>query len=151
MKAFVLTLFLIFLLKIANSEEYKLEMYFTNKFTALNFPDNNKFIDLDATAVWKDSNGDYGDIRCFGRILEDKKIGSSLDIFCEAKNQNKKRFWFRMERDSKETDSGIGTTTYLYGEGKYQSFIDKKCIYASKVFGTNAIVNQKCKIKKIRN
>lgn len=141
----LVTLFLS-LLKIVNADEYKMEMYFSNKFSTINFPDNNKFIDIDTSAVWKDSNGDYGSTKCFGRILEDKKIGSSLDLFCEAINQNKKKFWFRMERKSDQTDAGIGTTTYLYGEGKYKNFVDKKCIYASKVFGPNAIVNQKCNI-----
>ena len=34
----------------------------------------------------------------------------------------------------------------LYGEKKYHKLVDKKCIYASKIFGKNAIVNQKCKI-----
>ena len=146
LKILVITLF-VFSLKIVNANEYKIEMYFTNKFSPMNFPDQNKLIDVDTTAVWKDSNGDYGNLKCFGRILEDKKIGSSLDIFCEAKNQNKKKFWFRMERNSDETDSGIGKTTYLYGEGKYNSFVDKKCIYAAKVFGLNAIVNQKCNMR----
>ena len=80
------------LLKIVDADEYKMEMYFSNKFSTINFPDNNKFIDIDTSAVWKDSNGDYGSTKCFGRILEDKKIGSSLDIFCEAINQNKKKF-----------------------------------------------------------
>ena len=143
--ALIITLF-IFLFKLVNADEYKMEMYFSNKFSTIKFPDNNKFIDIDTSAVWKDSSGDYGSTKCFGRILEDKKIGSSLDIFCEAINQNKKNFWFRMERKSDQTDAGIGPTTYLYGEGKYKNFVDKKCIYASKVFGSKAIVNQKCKI-----
>ena len=143
-KITLLTILTFFLLKIVNAEEYMMEMFFSNKFSTINFPDNNKFIDIDTSAVWKDSNGDYGSTKCFGRILEDKKIGSSLDIFCESINQNKIKFWFRMERNSDQTDAGIGTTTYLYGEGKYKNFVDKKCIYASKVFGPNAIVNQKC-------
>ena len=81
------TLFLS-LFKIVNADEYKMEMYFSNKFSTINFPDDNKFIDIDTSAVWKESDGDYGSTKCFGRILEDKKIGSSLDLFCESINQN---------------------------------------------------------------
>ncbi len=144
LKIFILITSFILLFKNLYSAEYKLEMYFTNKFTTLNFPNNNKFIDIATSAVWKDSYGDYGVMKCFGRILEDKKIGANLDLFCEAENQNKNKFWFRMERNSEQTDAGVGITTYLYGEGKYEKFVDKKCVYASKVFGSNAIVNQKC-------
>ncbi len=142
----LITIILLLICRVNSADDYKIEMFFSNKFNPINFPNNNKFIHINATAVWKDSDGNYGDMQCFGRILEDKKIGSNLDIFCEAKNENKKRFWFRMQRDSEQTDAGIGITTYLYGEGKYEKLVDKKCVYASKVFGSNAIVNQKCNI-----
>ena len=143
-KILSISISLLFLCNIVYAKEYRIEMYFSNNFSPINFPNNNKFINIDAKAVWKDSSGDYGNIKCFGRILEDKKIGSSLDIFCEAINQNKTKFWFRMERNSDQTEAGVGATTYLYGEGKYKNYVDMKCIYASKVFGVNAIVNQKC-------
>ncbi len=139
-------IFSIFHLKTCYSDNYNIEMFFSNSFKSIIFPDNNKFVDIEGNGVWKDSNGDYGNLQCFGRILEDKKIGSSLDVFCEAKNQNEKKFWFRMQRNSDETDAGVGTTTYLYGEGKYKKFIDSKCKYASKIFDANAIVNQRCNI-----
>ena len=83
-------------------------------------------------------------MKCFGRILQGKVSNTSLDVFCEAKDQNEKKFWLRLLRESDQTDAGIGSTTYLYGDDKYKKFIGKKCIYASKVFGPNAIVNQKC-------
>ena len=31
------------LLKIVDADEYKMEMYFSNKLSTINFPDNNKF------------------------------------------------------------------------------------------------------------
>ena len=132
------------LLKTAAGNDYKVEMFFTNQFKSLSFPNDYKFIDIDGKAVWKDSNGDYGNLQCYGRIVEDKKVGSNLDLFCKAKNQKSENFWFRMQRNSKEMDAGVGITTYLYGDGKYKKFVDRKCKYASKIFDNNAIVNQKC-------
>ena len=136
------------LLNTANAEEYKLEMFFTNTIESLVFPDDKMYLHVNNTGVWKDSYGDYGNMKCFGRILQGKISNTSLDVFCEAKDQIDKKFWFRLQRKTDQTDAGIGTTTYLYGDDKYKQFIGKKCIYASKVFGKNAIVNQKCIIDK---
>ena len=134
----------LFLFNTAYAEEYKLEMFFTNTIDSLVFPDDKQYLHVKGTGVWKDSYGDYGNMKYFWRILLGKLSNTSLDVFCEAKDQNDKKFWLRLERDSDQTDAGIGSTTYLYGDDKYKKFKGKKCIYASKVFGPNAIVNQKC-------
>ena len=67
------TLFLS-LFKIVNANEYKMEMYFSNKFSTINFPDNNKFIDINTSAVWKDSNGDHGSTKCLVGFWRKKKL-----------------------------------------------------------------------------
>ncbi len=139
-------LIFITLLNSLKAKDYNIEMYFTNEFKEISFPDENKFFHVSGTGVWKDSFGDYGNLGCFGRIVSDKKIGSSLDIFCEGENQDKEKFWIRLNRNSEDIDTGIGYTTYLYGSGKYSKFVDLKCRYASKIFGKNAILTQKCKI-----
>tara|TARA_Y100001978_G_C23565339_1_gene371389 strand:+ start:141 stop:599 length:459 start_codon:yes stop_codon:yes gene_type:complete len=129
------------------ANDYSIEMFFTNKFKTLEIPLNKKFIHIDGKAVWKDSLGDYGNLQCYGRLIDEKLVGTNLDIFCKAKNQENKKFWFRMQRNSTDTDAGVGKTTYLYGEGKYKKFVDMKCKYASKIFDSNAIVNQRCDIR----
>ena len=99
-----------------------------------------KIVQENAMKAWKENSSFYD------KIVSDKKIGSSLDIFCEGENQDKEKFWIRLNRNSEDIDTGIGHTTYLYGSGKYSKFVDLKCKYASKIFGVNAILTQKCKI-----
>ena len=134
------------LIKIANSDDYQLEIFFTNKSESLNLSEDIKYIHINSRGVWKDSLGDYGNIKCFGNVLMDKKKGANLDAYCEATDYNNIKFWLRLQRTSDQRDAGVGSSTYLNGEDKYKKFIGKKCVYASKVFGIDAIVNQKCKI-----
>lgn len=125
-------------------KEYKIEMFFTTNNISMDLPDNNKYIHVSAPAVWKDSNGDYGNLICYGRIITNKNIGTELDLFCSAKNQQNDKFWFRMIRNSKEMDAGIGISKYLDGTGKYIKFKGIECKYAAKLFEINSLINQKC-------
>ena len=127
------------------AKEYKIEMFFTTNNISMDLPNNNTYIHVSAPAVWKDSNGDYGNLICYGRIITNKKKGTELDLFCSAKNQENDKFWFRMTRNSQEMDSGIGISSYLDGTGKYENFKGMQCKYAAKLFEINSIINQKCK------
>jgi len=128
------------------AKEYNIEMFFTTNNISMDLPNNNKYIHVSAPAVWKDSSGDYGNLICHGRIIVNQNIGTELDLFCSAKNQDNDKFWFRMIRNSKEMDAGIGISKYLDGTGKYKNFKDIECKYAAKLFEINSLVNQKCKI-----
>ena len=140
----IVTIFLLSNALIA--KDYKIEMFFTTTLVSLDLPDNNKYHHVTAPAVWKDSNGDYGNLMCYGRIISNTDTGTELDLFCSAKNQDNNKFWFRMRRDSKEMDAGIGISKYLDGTGKYKKFKGIKCKYAAKLFEGNSIVNQKCEV-----
>ena len=70
----VTIVFLFFLNSISiKAEEYKLEMFFTNNFEIIKFPDKSMYYHVSGTGVWKDSYGDYGNMQCYGRILESKR------------------------------------------------------------------------------
>ena len=128
------------------AKEYKIEIFFTTNNISMDLPNNNKYIHVSAPAVWKDSSGDYGNLIYHGRIIVNQNIGTELDLFCSAKNQDNDRFWFRMIRNSKEMDAGIGISKYIDGTGKYKNFKGIECKYAAKLFEINSLVNQKCKI-----
>ena len=130
------------------AKEYKIEMYFTTNTIIMDLPENNKYYHVTAPAIWKDSNGDYGNLMCYGRIISNTIKGTELDLYCNAKNQENNQFWFRMRRDSSEMDAGIGISKYLDGTGKYKSFKGIKCKYAAKLFEDNSIVIQKCEVNK---
>ena len=127
------------------AKEYQLEMFFTTNNISMDLPSNNKYIHVSAPAVWKDSNGDYGNLICYGRIITNKNTGTELDLFCSAKNQENDKFWFRMIRNSKEMDAGIGISEYIDGTGKYNQFKGMQCKYAARLFEINSLINQKCK------
>ena len=126
--------------------EYKIEMYFTTNLVTMDLSNNNKYHHATAPAVWKDSNGDYGNLMCYRRIISSTNIGIELDLFCSAKNQDNNKFWFRMRRDSREMDTGIGISSYLDVTGKYKNFKGIQCKYAAKLFEANSIVNKKCDV-----
>ena len=58
----------LFLFNTAYAEEYKLEIFFTNTIDSLVFPDDKQYLHVKGNGVWKDSYGDYGNMKCFGRI-----------------------------------------------------------------------------------
>ena len=55
----------LFLFNTAYAEEYKLEMFFTNTIDSLVFPDDKQYLHVKGTGVWKDSYGDYGNMKYF--------------------------------------------------------------------------------------
>ena len=115
---------LVFLVNLVFAENsYKLEIFFTNSTESLQLSEDTKYLHINSRGVWKDSFGDYGNIKCLGGVLQDNNK-SSLNAYC----------------------AGIGSSVYLNGEKKYKKFVGMKCVYASKVFGIDAIVNQKCKL-----
>ena len=136
---------LVFLVNLVFAENsYKLEIFFTNSTESLQLSEDTKYLHINSRGVWKDSFGDYGNIKCLGGVLQDNNK-SSLNAYCEGINQNNIRFWIKLIRES-DRDAGIGSSVYLNGEKKYKKFVGMKCVYASKVFGIDAIVNQKCKL-----
>ena len=42
-------------------------------------------------------------------------------------------------------NAGVGITTYLYGDGKYEKYTGKKCAYAVKHFEDKMFYKQQCK------
>ena len=143
-KLIILTLLLIpnYLL----AKAYKIEMFFTLNNIRMDLPNHNKYIHVSAPTVWKDSNSDYGNLICYGRIITYKNTGTELDLFCSTKNQENDKFWFRRIRNSKEMDAGIETSKYLDGIRKYKNFKVIICNYTVKLFEVNSLINQKCMI-----
>ena len=93
-------------------------MHVTDQRT-IKFPDGNQYVQLEGSANWKDSLGDYGIINCLATITTiESKESAVLHAFCEAKNQKNNKFWLELNRTS-DMEAGIGIATYVFGEGKY--------------------------------
>ena len=49
-------------------------------------------------------------------------------------------FWLTMVKKSTDYDGGIGQSEYIYGEGKFNSYMGLKCIYAVEISKEFSIV-----------
>ena len=76
----------------ANAKEYIFNGYGVSKQYSINVSDNYKFSSYTSEGMWDDSNGDYGNEKCAGNILElkNKKIRKR---WWNRKNENFKWYW----------------------------------------------------------
>ena len=140
----IVALFL-FRTSILSSFELEIYMHVTDQ-REINFPNGNKYIQLEGSANWKDTQGDYGVINCLATITtKNQEESAILQAFCEGKNQNEEKFWLNLNRTS-DMEIGIGIATYIYGDGKYKSLKGKKCHYAVNYFEDRMFYKQKCKL-----
>ena len=108
---------------------------------------DNVFKNFKVEARWTDSLGEYGKGNCLGFFLEQKKSIAGK-AYCEYSDSKKDKFWLALSRTGDEIKSGIGTTTYLKGTGKYKSFIGISCKYAITYLDKNTnFYRHKCKLK----
>ena len=91
---------------------------------------------------WKDSDGNFGNFSCIGWVknIKDKE---SLEVNCEALDNENDRFWVILNRNS-EIGAGVGITTYIDATGKYKKLLNKKCKYAINYFQTGFFYKQLC-------
>ncbi len=89
--------------------------------------------------------GNFGTQSCFGLVLLEKNNNIiSMEIYCEAKDQDNDRFYTKVTRDS-SLDAGVGEYVLIDGSGKWKSMIKSKCKYAIKYKEKALFVNSKCK------
>ena len=67
------------------AKTYNIEMFFTINNISIDLPNNNKYNLLSSPAAWKYSNGDYGNLISYGRIITNKNTGKEFHLFCSAK------------------------------------------------------------------
>jgi len=128
----------------ASNYELELFMQIVNK-KAITYPDKNKHIILDGSANWKDSDGDYGIMKCLATITTfNNNDVANLNANCEAKNNRNEKFWLNLNRTS-DMNAGVGVATYIYGEAKYKEYVGKKCNYAVNYFEDRMFYKQQCK------
>ena len=136
---------IIFFLYISNSysKNYELEWPGDIEFTkSITYQDKSIFKIVHPIGFWKDSNGNYGSFSCIGWVknIKDKE---SLEVNCEALDNENDRFWVILNRNS-EIGAGVGITTYIDATGKYKKLLNKKCKYAINYFQTGFFYKQVC-------
>ncbi len=151
MKYLLLLLFLFSNYSLSESaKEFSVDMTFltdAGKTDIMNFGDQLTYRHFKGTASWRDSAGDYGTLKCLGNYVSSKEYGTTLNNYCQGSNKDGDVFWLTMVRKSTDYDGGIGQSEYIYGEGKFNSYVGLKCIYAVEISKEFSIVKQKCKIE----
>ena len=132
------------LLKIVDADEYKMEMYFSNKFSTINFPDIGKVIQITNDFTWKDSLGNYGKGVCYGTVESSSEGRDNLKYFCEMNDQDDESFFTKGERLSDEVEVGVGTQSIIDGIGKWKTFVGSKCTYGVKYKDNVVFASSKC-------
>ena len=107
--------------------------------------DSSKILHYRNKGTWEDTMGNFGTQTCFGLVLLEKNNNIiSMELYCEAQDQDNDKFYTKVTRDS-SLDAGVGEYVLIDGSGKWKSMIKSKCKYAIKYKEKALFVNSKCK------
>jgi len=144
MKIFYTILVVFFNIANLHSENYKLEWTGDMKFSkSITYQDKSIFKIVHPSGYWEDSEGNYGNFSCIGWV-KSVKDNESLEVNCEAIDNEKDKFWVILNRNS-DIGAGVGKTTYIDATGKYKKHINKECKYAINYFQAGFFYKQLCK------
>lgn len=149
----IILLILIFsnLAKLNSKEtiEYKFNWYpsIEVKDNIIIFPDSSKFETYNTNGVWEDNFGNYGMMKCLVSQFISNKKEIILNGYCEAKDNNKEKFWISLKRKS-FNKAGVGSSKYLHAEKKYKVLEGKTCPYAAQLIEGGGVFKLICKLKK---
>jgi len=146
MKYFLILVFFS-IYKVSICEEYIIEhqMSFDEKIFTLK--DGSIFSIINASGVWKDSNADFGPVKCRGvREANKNKKLLNLNVVCEQINSIGDKLWLRAIRDT-DVDGGVGIWKVLDGTGKFTVYKDYECAYAVSFASNVYYVKANCKNK----
>ncbi len=133
-----------------NCSEFEIEIFFSGSnedLDVIEFPDKSNYRQVKNNANWQNSYGDYGILDCLFNISIGRNNKAKLEGYCDGKNQNNDKFWLEFKRDTDDFDAGIGRSKFIYGTGKFRSYVGVECIYAVKILDDSAFSKHKCKSK----
>ncbi len=142
---FIILSFFINKVSVSNSFSYDFRGYIEQEIMILG--KKGELINFKSKGTWSDSLGNYGRGRCRGSVLLENKIITDILYFCEFEDQEYEKFWTRGSRTGSQQQAGIGTNTYIDGEGKYKEYIGIVCIYAISYIKDSFHAKNKCEIK----
>ena len=152
MRCFLLALLFVFsssLISIANNENIK---EWTQKYSgfasneSFSLEDSSKILHYKNKGTWEDTMGNFGTQTCFGLVLLEKNNNIiSMEVYCEALDQDNDKFYSKFTRDS-TYDAGVGEYVLIDGSGKWKSMVKSKCKYAIKYKEKALFVNSRCRV-----
>ena len=130
-------------------KEYKFNWYpvIDVKDNIIKFPDSSKYEIYHSSGVWEDNFGNYGIMICLVSQFINNNQEITLDGYCEANDNKKKKFWMSLKRQS-FNKAGVGKSKYIFTENKYKVLQGKECPYAAQLIEGGGVFKLICKLTK---
>ena len=101
---------------------------------------------LSLMVTGKASSGDYGTVKCFGTLKNDKKDKVQFEVFCKHVSQKKEHFVMKFSRGIGTQDSGIGNALITETSKKFEYLLNLECKHAITYIEKHYFAMQKCKL-----
>ena len=151
MRHFLFLLLFIFLTSVKSNAQDNNIKEWTQKYSgftsneSFKLEDSSKILHYKNKGTWDDTMGNFGTQSCFGLVLLEKNNNIiSMEIYCEAQDQDDDKFYTKVTRDS-SLDAGVGEYVLIDGSGKWKNMVNSRCKYAIKYKKNALFVNSKCR------
>ena len=139
---------LIFLLIINSNSfaaEFKLDTSGSAEIEGITFNDSSKYSLYKSKGYWKASSGDYGTVKCFGTLKNNKDKSIEFEVYCKHISQDKQYFVMKFQRGTGTQDSGIGKAKITETSKKFGYLLNLECNHAITYIEKDYFAIQKCK------
>ena len=144
MKNIILIFFLIINFK-SFATEFKLDTSGSSEIEGITFNDSSKFRLYKSKGYWKASSGDYGTVKCFGTLKNNKDDSVEFEVYCKHISQDKQHFVMKFLRGRGTQDSGIGKAKITETSKKFDHLLNLDCNHAITYIDKDYFAIQKCK------
>ena len=126
---------------------YKVEAYMNTSVSGdTKLPDNRTYRTFSLDGMWKDSLGDIGTIKGFGKV-ESLSGEPNLEVMAIQTNEGGDKLWGIYRRDSTDVQvGGGGISTFLAGTGKFLFLVNYECKFVARYLQNNNFTVIKCDI-----
>ena len=127
------------------ANEFELDTTGSSEIEGITFNDNSKFRLYKSNGYWKASSGDYGTVKCFGTLYNDRKQSVQFEVYCKHISQEKEHFILKFFRGAGTQDSGTGQAEVIETSKKFEYLLNAECKHAITYLDKDYFALQKCK------
>ena len=142
----VIFIFLLIINSISFAKEFTIDTSGSSEIEGLTFNDSSKFSLFKSNGYWKSSSGDYGTVKCFGTLKNDKENNVEFEVFCKHVSQQKEYFILKFFRGLGTQDSGIGKAVVVETSKNFENLLNSECKHAITYIEKDYFAMQKCKL-----
>ena len=141
----IILIFLFIINSKSFATEFKLDTSGTAEIEGITFNDSSKFRLYKSKGYWKASSGDYGTVKCFGTLKNNKDKSVEFEVYCKHISQDKQHFVMKFLRGGGTQDSGIGKAKITETSKKFNYLLNLECNHAITYIDKDYFAIQKCK------